>query len=195
MSFTILTRQLFLLLFVALWPTWAFALKETYEGFLVPNNGDTPVSIVVELEDLETFLFGRVKVSPPLKGNSPIEAGRIVAGTCNLATALSPNVTLRLFGSCDANAFEGIFTLFVTEPKKIGRGTFKLLRKAPEKGKDKVTGSDVASTSSVAACLKANTRCLTACPRGGDSAEYLCANRCRTKLQACKKASKIDADE
>ncbi len=34
--------------------------------------------------------------------------------------------------------------------------------------------------------MSANTRCLIACPRGDASVEFLCANRCRSKLQACK---------
>jgi hypothetical protein len=47
----------------------------------------------------------------------------------------------------------------------------------------------------VVACVKANTRCLAACPRGDTDAEYLCANHCRTKMNACKaKANKADGD-
>ena len=41
-------------------------------------------------------------------------------------------------------------------------------------------------TLTVSACLKTNTRCLAACPRGDTEIEYLCSNRCRTKLQSCK---------
>jgi hypothetical protein len=42
------------------------------------------------------------------------------------------------------------------------------------------------------ACITANARCLAACPRGDSDANadadagFLCTNRCRTRLQACK---------
>lgn len=196
MPFTIPTRQLLLLVLAALWPAWAIALNETYEGLLVPNTGETPISITVQLEELGGFLSGRVKIGSPLTGNSSIDNGRNVAGSCSFNTVLSSSITLRLSGNCSESAIEGIYLILYTKSKGVARGTFRLTRKLPVADKKGLDSTGIA-TSSVTACLKANTRCLTACPRSGDGAEYLCANRCRTKLQACKsKASKdIAANE
>ncbi len=47
----------------------------------------------------------------------------------------------------------------------------------------------------MAACLKANTQCLTACPRGDEGAELMCSSRCRTKFRACKgRVTKLPGD-
>ena len=68
----------------------------------------------------------------------------------------------------------------------VSRGSFSLERKKPEAAKDSGTRSTAASSKTTTACMAANTRCLSACPRGDTNAEFLCANRCRSKLQACK---------
>ena len=192
----VVVRQLALLVFAALCPALAFALSETYEGQLIPRNNDAPISIVLQVEELGGFLTGKIRTSPPLKGNATIDSGRNVAGFCNLASALSGAVSLRLYGNCNSTSFEGNYTIYYTQSRNVARGTFRLMRKINESGK---TGSGLSTAevtaSNVVACVKANTRCLTACPRGDSNVEYLCANHCRTKMQACKgKANKIESD-
>ena len=81
--------QLALLLLAALCPALAFALSGTYEGKLIPINNDSPITIVVQLEEIGGFLIGKVKTSSPLSYNSTIDSGRNVAGYCNLASVLS----------------------------------------------------------------------------------------------------------
>ena len=49
----------------------------------------------------------------------------------------------------------------------------------------------VDAASPITACLKANTACLIACPRGDYNVEFLCSNRCRTKFQQCKGKSTL----
>jgi len=190
----LVVRRVAALVLAALCPVSAFALQ-TYEGQLIPRTSEAPITITVQIEELGGFLTGRVKTSYPLKGDSTINAGRNVAGYCNLASTLSSSISLRLYGNCDSTSFEGNYTIYYTQSKNLARGTFRLTRKASESGKDSgLTASDLAASAQVA-CVKTNARCLTACPRGDTDAEYLCANHCRSKFQACKgKASKILTD-
>jgi hypothetical protein len=161
------------------------AASDTYEGELLPNGREAPIRIVLQMEELGGFLTGRVKVSSPLNGNSPIEAGRNVAGYCNLSTLLTRSINLRLYGSCDSTTFEGRYTVYYTDARTQARGTFRLTRKVGQAGKGSpYDGTE--STLTLTACVKASTRCLNACPRGDNTVEYLCANHCRSKLQTCK---------
>jgi len=189
-------RQLALLLLAVLCPALAFAVSEIYEGQLIPRTNDPPIAIVLQVDQLGGFLTGRVKTSSPLKGDAAIDNGRNVGGYCNLASALSSSVTLRLYGNCTTTSFEGNYTIYYTQPRKVARGTFRLTRKVPDTKKGGASGLTSAdAASNVVACVKANARCLTACPRGDSNVEYLCANHCRTKMQACKgKANKIDTE-
>ena len=188
-------RNLALFLLVALCPGLALALSETYEGQLIPITSEPPIAIVVQVEDVGGFLSGKISTSYPLRYTSAIEAGRNVAGYCNMNAVLSSNITLRLFGDCGKTAFEGKYTIYYNQPKRIASGTFRLTRKIVDAGKGTgLTGTD-SSASLLIACTKANGRCLAACPRDDPNAEYLCAHHCKTKLQACKsKASKIEID-
>ena len=192
----VVIRQLALFLLAALCPGLALALSETYEGQLIPINNSSPISVVVQIDETSGFLTGRIKTAHPLNGNAAIESGRNVAGYCNLASPLSGSATLRLYGNCSTTSFEGKYAIYYTNPRKIVRGTFRLMKKvaAPGKAGSGLTSEEV-SASNVVACVKANTRCLAACPRGDTSVEYLCANHCRSKMNACKgKATKLDND-
>ena len=102
------------------------------------------------------------------------------------SAALNTTVLLRLFGACEPAEFAGIYSLRAAQSKVVSRGTFRLTRKAPDQAKGDGTRSTTASTKSIAACTSANTRCLATCPRGDSDVEFLCANRCRTRLQTCK---------
>ena len=91
-----------------------------------------------------------------------------------------------LYGACGATIFEGIYTVYYTQPRSLARGTFRLLRKVQVSDKRKDIDGFAPPTLTISACLKTNTRCRAACPRGDTDIEYLCSNRCRTKLQSGK---------
>ena len=184
MPLAILARRFTLLFFAALCPALAFALNGTYEGRLLPDSLEAPIPIVVELRDVGSTLTGNVRTSSPLTGNAPIASGEERFGQCNMRVVLNSSVTLRLYGSCQPTVFEGKYTIYYTQLNAQSKGSFRLTKKATEPAKKESARSATAST--IAACLKANTHCLTACPRGDQSTEFMCANRCRTKLQACK---------
>jgi hypothetical protein len=181
-----LIRRIAPLLAAALCHAPAYALNETYQGLLRPNQGGTPIPIVVEVRDPGTFLTGNVTTSSPMSGSAPIEFGRNIAGRCNLSVTLNATAVLRLVGFCDPASFRGDYSIQDRPRKTVSRGSFHLDRKAPEPAKGAGTRTAGASTKTVAACMSANTRCLVACPRGADDVEFLCANRCRSRLQTCK---------
>ena len=196
----IVAHRLALILLAALSPALAFAASQTYEGQLFPGTSDAPIAIVVQMEELGGFLSGNIRTSLTLKYDAKIDSGRSVAGYCNLVSALSASVTLRLYGDCSSTTFEGNYTIYYTRSKNVGarpvvaQGTFRLTKRVSAPGKNGLTAAED-TASNVTACLKANTRCLAACPRGDTNVEYLCANHCRTKMNACKaKAKKPDSD-
>jgi hypothetical protein len=184
------------LVFAALCPELAFALNERYEGLLQPDGRDRPIPIVVEVQEFGGVLKGKVKTSPPYKGDAPIESGSNVYGKCIVNVALSKSVTLRLDGSCEQTAFTGTYMLWDTQTRSVSRGNFHLPRKVPESGKLD-TRHTTASASGPAGCLKANTQCLLACARVDANAQLMCSSRCRNKLRLCKeppKAPPLDVD-
>ena len=193
-----IVRQLALFLSAVLCPGLVLALNATYEGQLIPRTYDSPIPIVVQMEELGGFLSGKVRTSLPLMADANIDSGRIVAGYCNLSSALSSSVTLHLYGDCSSTSFEGYFTIYSMEGrvvKNVVRGSFRLTKKGGDSGKSSGRTAEDTAASNVVACVKANTRCLAACPRGDTDVEYLCANHCRTKMNACKaKANKPDGD-
>ena len=180
-----LARQLTLLAFVALCPALALALDERYEGVLQPDNRDPSIPIVVELREVGPILQGSVKTSAPLKGSAPIDSGSNVYGQCAVTVELSKTVTLRLSGRCERSAYAGIYTLSDKQKRTVTIGSFNLARKAPEGAElDRTRITSMASTAT--GCMKANAQCLVACPRGDESAEFMCSNHCRVKLRLCK---------
>ena len=180
-------RRFTLLLFALLCPGFAHALSETYEGVLLPDNLEGPIPIVVELRDVGSILTGNVKAAFPLNGSASIASGEHRSGQCNMKVILNSAVTLRLYGSCQPSMFAGKYTIYYTHRNTLARGSFRLARKAPEQVKKNAPGAPVSTTTTVA-CQKANVHCLTACPRGDPDAEFLCANHCRSKLNACKRS-------
>jgi hypothetical protein len=150
-----------------------------YEGNLVSDSGELSIPISVELRDAQGVLTGRVRTEQPLAGAGPVSAGDYNGGNCNLRVQLTPGTTLRMSGSCQTRIFEGKYTL--SSSTQGSTGNFRLDRKAggsPHQG--------AALLNPLTACLNANTRCLVACPQGDYNAEFLCANRCRQRFQACK---------
>ena len=94
---------------------------------------------------------------------------------------------IALPGTCEPAGFWGIYNIRNAQGRIVSKGIFSLERKKPEAVKDSGTRSTAASSKTTTACMAANTRCLSACPRGDASAEFLCANRCRSKLQGFRK--------
>jgi hypothetical protein len=124
-----------------------------------------------------------------MAGNAAIEFGRNMYGQCSFSVTLKPAGILRLSGACAPAAFRGEYDLRNPKGKIVARGSFSLERKTAEAA----IGSGMRSThdpTKATACISANARCLAACPRGDADndadAGFLCANRCRTRLQACK---------
>ena len=175
-------RQL-LLLVAAACPAVASALTETYAGVLRPEGPDGPIPIVVELRGTGSRLTGKVDVGFPLSGKAAITSGENRSGQCDVKAVLNSTVTLRLQGSCRPSLFEGKYTVYYTLRDAESRGSFRLTRATPDVAGR--IGSPGETATSVTACQKANLRCLTACPSSDPDAEFLCTNRCRTKLKAC----------
>jgi hypothetical protein len=179
MCVTLPNRRLVLLLVAAFFPTLAFAINQTYEGTLKPDNREAPMSIVVEVKDLGELIAGKVKIGAPLNVDGQIDYGRAVSGQCNMSIGLSKFVKLRLYGTCEQTVFKGNYTIYDGRENQMSGGTFNLAGKSSK--------LEVApSTGNVTACVKANTKCLNACPRDDNTTELLCANHCRARFQACK---------
>lgn len=181
-------RRFVLPLLVGLAPGLALAeLDETYEGMLIPNDFQTPISITVQVKEQSGQLSGTVTTGAPFTVSVPIASGENRYGQCNMKVVLTPTFTLRLFGSCQSNMFEGRYTIFTTRVDDKPRGTFRLLRKEIKKDKTEEGRTPLAPPAgSLTDCIKANTRCLLGCPQGDYNAEFLCSNRCRHRHQACK---------
>jgi hypothetical protein len=175
-----LTRLL-LLIAAALFPALAAALDETYEGVLEPENRDPKIPIVVKLKDLGISLEGNVETSGTYKLSAPILVGDNAFGQCTISVQLSETVGLRMSGSCNPVSYSGTYALADKQKRISNFGTFNLARKPPEAVK-----ADAKRAPTTASCLKANTQCLLACPRTEESADFVCSNRCRTKLNVCK---------
>jgi len=149
-----------------------------YEGKLVADSGDVSIPVSVELRDAQGMLTGWVRTEQPLAGSGPVSAGDYNGGSCNLRVQLSPGNTLRMSGNCQARIFEGKYTL--NSSTQASSGSFRLERNGGGSRQDAI------QINPLTACLNANTRCLVACPQGDYNAEFLCANRCRQRFQACK---------
>jgi len=165
----------------------AFASEDKYyEGLLLPDDFAGPISVTVELRDLQGVLVGRVKAGAPFYGVAPVRSGEMSGEKCDVQVAFHGGAALRLTGTCRPGIFEGKYS----QPGRrdaASRGTFRLLRKEPERDEEKRDPMRViGSAASITDCLKSNTRCLSTCPQGDYNSEFLCANRCRTKFKACK---------
>jgi hypothetical protein len=188
MSSTSRRLRVLLSLVAAACPAVASALAETYAGVLLPESTEGPIPVIIELREVGSILTGKVDAGFPLSGKAAISSGENRSGECKLKVVLNNAVTLRLQGSCRPALFEGKYTVYHTLRNTESRGTFRLTRKAPEEAK-KITSPSATASTSVTACQKANVHCLTTCPRGDPDTEFLCANHCRSRLQACRRSA------
>jgi hypothetical protein len=173
----------------AIAPSAGLAYQTAFDGWLFSDNpSDPPVPIALNLEVTLAGVSGTVKTGSPQPGAGVLR-GDEQFGTCDLRSDLGRLTILRMKGSCGAamSSFNGKYVLSLNSGKRQA-GIFKLsktntpgerLRSAPG-----VPGE--LSSLTPTRCLKANSACLLACPRGDQNAELLCANRCKQKLKACK---------
>jgi len=177
------------------------AYQARFEGWLISDNAsDAPIHIVLDLEVNLIGLSGTVKTSPPLPG-AGVVSGDEQFGTCDLRSDLGRLTLLRLKGACSSSMpnFSGKYSL----SQKGGRrqaGIFRLTKaddsSAPP-GETPGAASDLPpepSSLTPTRCIRSNSACLIACPRGDYNAELLCANRCKQKLKACKANRPLDPD-
>ena len=169
------------------------AYQARFEGWLVSDNAsDAPIRIVLDLEVNPVGLSGMVRTAPPLPGAGVVN-GDEQFGTCDLRSDLGRLTLLRMKGACGSSLpnFNGKYSLSLKGGRRQS-GIFRLTKANDGDGEPgEVPGatSDVLpETSSLTPtrCIRANSACLIACPRGDYNAELLCANRCKRKLKVCK---------
>ena len=175
-------------------PLTSFAYQAAFEGLLISDNlSDPPIPIVLNLEVNLAGVSGMVKTGSPQPG-AGVLGGDEQFGTCDLRSDLGQLTLLRMKGSCGPtmSSFTGKYMLSLRNGKRQS-GVFRLNKK---KVAGEGSGGDLSelgrppggfSTLTPARCIKANNACLLACPRGDPNAELLCANRCKQKLNACKR--------
>ena len=187
-AFARMRPQLSLWFCLIFWPAVALATPTTFQGLLIPASFDPPIPITVTMDDSYGNIKGRVKTSVPLVGEGPITSGRKERSICHLTSQIGSGVRLSLEGNCVADTMAGRYRVHFPDNRRVD-GTFRLHAvasdKAAKKGWAEETAPAVPATR--ATCLRANSACLTACPRGGDNSEFLCANACTRKYAACKR--------
>ncbi|HEV2007331.1 MAG TPA: hypothetical protein VGQ88_01270 [Burkholderiales bacterium] len=189
-----------------------FACSQTFKGILTPQTAEPPMPIVVELEDTGGRLSGTVSIASSFARQGRIIAGEIAGYKCTIDSDIGGGVILRLAGTCtpavfvgryvmrfpDARPRQGSFRLFKTKdaskaPSKITKQPKTGAQTADETQPKRLGGRRGLSGLSTTECLKLNTACLGACPRGEYNAEFLCTNSCKRKLAACKAGGKNSA--
>ena len=172
-------------------PLASFAYQASFEGWLISDNtSDAPIRIVLNLEVNLAGVSGTVKTGSPLPG-AGVLGGDEVFGTCDLRSDLGRLTLLRMKGACgpSVSSFKGKYSLSLTNGKRQS-GVFRLTKTGTD---SEGRGQDVGESSpqvreylTPTRCIKANSACLLACPRGDYNAELLCVRRCKQKLKACK---------
>jgi hypothetical protein len=159
---------------------------ETYSGLLIPDALSPPIPVVVDLEQARSSFSGQVTTSSPLAGKGRITTGERQRSVCNFKSDIGAGRTIAFNGYCLSKTIEGVYTVIFPDGSSR-RGTYRLLRAEPEKSelKNRTDSSD-SSVRSTTICLSAHSSCLAACPREDYNAEFVCSNRCRQKLAACK---------
>jgi hypothetical protein len=145
--------------------------------------------VAIEFEEIGGRLLGKVKTSAPQKGEGHFLTAEKYADQCALKAYLGEGVTLGMTGKCTLIDYVGTYELYFPDRQQVIPGTFALKRLKTDKPKKTLPEHERWSlaSSSNTACLKSNSQCLAACPRTGDyNAQFLCANICRHKLNACK---------
>lgn len=161
--------------------------ERRYEGLLLPEDFSPPISVSIELRDLQGLLVGEFKGESPYSGNGRVTSGEMNGSKCDFHVQTGAGPVLHLSGTCTANIFEGKYRQ--AERSDAGsRGSFRLMSKPADEADD--TQSAAARKSAVPAsvtqCIEANTRCLLSCPQADPDAAFLCASQCRSRFKSCK---------
>ncbi len=165
----------------------ALAASGVYKGTLMPEPHDQPIPIEIELESgAGGTLSGKVKTAAPFSREGRITTGEKMINTCKIEVDFG-NETMRLEGGCPGTSFDGYYVLSAGKSRR--GGIFRLARLQQEKGLSESERRRL-SEAADAVCFKENTNCLLACPRGDFNAEFLCANNCRSKRDACNARTK-----
>ena len=163
----------------------ALATAAQYKGYLIPGNYATPTAVVLKLKFEADKVIGIVSATTlrPMDGRV---SGNNNSGYCNLTLIFDAETKANLQGRCGPESFDGEYRLYYRD-RKIQAGMFNLKQEKAEKAeKSAKSQDDFAPRLSLAACIKRNAACLSACPRGDYNTEFLCANTCRRKKLACQ---------
>lgn len=171
-----------------------FAADERhYEGLLLPDDFSSPISVSIELRNLQGLLVGEFKGESPYSGNGRVTSGEMNGSKCDFHVQTGGGTTLHLAGNCTATLFEGKYRQADrTDP--ASRGAFRLAaRRADDSDETKAETARKAQAQppSVTHCLNTNTRCLLSCPQSDPDEAMLCANLCRSRFKNCKARSAL----
>lgn len=181
-------------------PLASFAYQAIFEGWLISDNAsDPPIRVVLKLEVNLAGVSGTVKTASPLPG-AGVLGGDEQFGNCDLRSDLGFLTLLRMQGRCGpaASSFDGTYTVHSADGKRQARA-FRLTRtRTGGQGinEDLSRGSQPPrefSKLTPTRCIKANSACLLACPRGDYNGELLCANRCKQKTSSLQRKQGLDA--
>ena len=171
-----------------------FAADERrYEGLLLPEDFSPPISVSIELRNLQGLLLGEFKGESPYSGNGRVTSGEMNGSKCDFHVQTGGGTTLHLTGTCTATLFEGKYRQ-ADRRDASSRGTFRLGSKPvddSDESKADAARKAQAPLPSVTECLNANTRCLLSCPQSDPDEAFLCANLCRSRFKSCKARSAL----
>lgn len=171
----------------------AHGATKVYKGDLIPGNYEPPIPIVLEMDASMGPITGTATASIPLPTEAQITSGKKISDFCDITLQFQNQFRANLRGSCSSQHFAGQYRLYRADDS-MQKGFFDLSRDKPaagagEKKKPVVDSHPVVPVD----CIRRNTACLMACPRGDYDAEFLCANACRRKEIACKKSAAATA--
>ena len=166
--------------------------ERRYEGLLLPEDFSPPISVSIELRDLQGLLVGEFKGESPYSGNGRVTSGEMNGSKCDFHVQTGGGTTLHLAGSCTATLFEGKYRQ-ADRRDASARGTFRLASKPVTSDEDKADAARKARPPlpSVTECINANTRCLVSCPQSDPDEAFLCASLCRSRFKTCKTRSAL----
>jgi hypothetical protein len=178
--------RLLLLLALLIAEVQGAARAETYRGLLIPESRNPPIPVTVDLEHSRGRLSGQVTTSSPMSGTGRIVSGERQRSVCNFKSDIGAGRKFAFEGYCLSTVIEGTYTVTLPDGSSR-RGTYRLAREEPQNTLAKKPAEASAEPGRVnTACLSANSACLAACPREDYNAAFICSNRCRQKLAACK---------
>lgn len=172
------------------------AFSGTFQGLLVPDSFDPPIPIMIEVKESYGIFSGRFKTSSPLTGEGPITSGEKQGQNCNLTSRIGNGMRMRFEGKCTPTLLEGKYRIYFPDGRMVvGKSRLSLLKLDNDKKKNDAETNFGRSLAEInTACLRANSACLAACPRGVQSDEFICANGCTRRLTNCKAKGKQSLD-